>query len=114
MPTLPNFHLPKHNLVDTGRSKQNLKSAKSSQTTTVFDRYIFSDGICVQVWDIAEDAPKCVQEREMKLGRLHCAEGCPDAPFVVCMGGDKNSDNLKVLDVRESADGEWFALGRNI
>ena len=60
----------------------------------------------LQVWDIADDAPKCVQEREMKLGRLHCAEGCPDAPFVVCMGGDKNSDNLKVLDVRESADGE--------
>ena len=60
----------------------------------------------LKVWDIAEDKPKCVQEREMKLGRLHCAEGCPDAPFVVCMGGDKNSDNLKVLDVRESADGE--------
>ena len=62
--------------------------------------------LVLQVWDIADDSPKCVQEREMKLGRLHCAEGCPDAPFVVCMGGDKNSDNLKVLDVRESADGE--------
>ena len=67
---------------------------------------LFTDPLHPQVWDIAEDAPKCVQEREMKLGRLHCAEGCPDAPFVVCMGGDKNSDNLKVLDVRESADGE--------
>ena len=60
----------------------------------------------LQVWDIADDKPVCVQERELKLGRLHCAEGCPDAPFVVCAGGDKNSDNLKVLDVRESADGE--------
>ena len=65
-----------------------------------------------QVWDIAGDAPKCVQEREMKLGRMHCAEGCPDAPFVVCMGGDKNSDNLKVLDVRESADGEQLAIAK--
>ena len=108
MPTVPNLHI---------RNKPNDQTY--CQTTIIIDLFIFSDEIFVdllfiQVWDIADDAPKCVQEREMKLGRLHCAEGCPDAPFVVCMGGDKNSDNLKVLDVRESADGEWFPVGINI
>ena len=28
--------------------------------------------------------------------------GCPDAPFVIAMGGDKRSENFKVLDIRES------------
>jgi periodic tryptophan protein 1 len=60
----------------------------------------------MKVWDLTDAVPKCVQERDMKLGRLHCAEGCPDAPFVVCMGGDKSGDNMRVLDIRESADGE--------
>merc|ERR1712080_477125 len=35
-------------------------------------------------------------------GALHTVQACPDAPFVVCMGGDKPSDNFKVLDLRES------------
>ena len=28
-----------------------------------------------KVWDIADDKPVCVQEREMELGRLRCGEG---------------------------------------
>ena len=46
----------------------------------------------------------------MKLGRLHCVDQCPDAPFVIAMGGDKSSDNLKVLDVREAASGRECRL----
>merc|ERR1711994_910161 len=57
----------------------------------------------MKVWDISDNKPNCVQERNMKLGMIHCMAGCPDAPFVTVMGGDKSSDNLKVLDIREAA-----------
>jgi len=57
----------------------------------------------MKVWDIAGDQPAFVTEREVKLGQLHVLASCPDAPFVVCMGGDKSSDNFKVMDVRESS-----------
>ncbi|TRY73816.1 hypothetical protein TCAL_02578 [Tigriopus californicus] len=57
----------------------------------------------MKVWDIANHKPGCVQERAMALGQIHCLENCPDAPFVMCMGGDEPSNNLKVLDIRESA-----------
>merc|ERR1711915_413689 len=57
----------------------------------------------LKVWDINGDSPQFVTERDVKLGQLHACSPCPDAPFVVCMGGDKASDNFKVWDVRESA-----------
>jgi len=57
----------------------------------------------LKVWDIAGDTPQFVCERDVKLGQLQTLMACPDAPFVVCMGGDKSSDNMKVLDIRDSA-----------
>merc|ERR1719414_2809504 len=57
----------------------------------------------VKVWDITENNPTFVLERDPKLGTLHCLEGCPDAPFVVVAGGDKPDNNLKVFDIRENA-----------
>ncbi len=39
----------------------------------------------------------------MNLGDLHSLDGCPEAPFVVCVGDDLARDNLRVWDVRESA-----------
>lgn len=56
----------------------------------------------MKVWDIAGPQPSFVAERDVKLGALHTVQACPDAPFVVCMGGDKQSDNFKVHDLRES------------
>lgn len=56
----------------------------------------------MKVWDISESQPSFVFERDLNLGTLHTVQACPDAPFVVCMGGDKQSDNFKVLDLRES------------
>jgi len=56
----------------------------------------------MKVWDISGPQPSFVTERDVKLGALHTVQACPDAPFVVCMGGDKQSDNFKVLDLRES------------
>ena len=57
----------------------------------------------IKVWDIADGKPTCVHDQNMKLGMIHCMSGCPDAPFVTVMGGDKSSDNIKVFDVREAA-----------
>ena len=50
----------------------------------------------LKVWDVAGDSPEFVVERDVKLGQLHASASCPDAPFVVSMGGDKSSDNFKV------------------
>ena len=50
----------------------------------------------LKVWDVAGEAPVFVTERDIKLGELHDCAPCPDAPFVMVMGGDKTSDNLKV------------------
>jgi len=57
----------------------------------------------LKVWDISGVTPQFVSERGVKLGQLQTLASCPDAPFVVCMGGDKNSDNFKVLDIRENS-----------
>merc|ERR1712059_247265 len=52
-------------------------------------------GKAMKVWDIAGDQPVFVTERDVKLGELQVLGSCPDAPFVICMGGDKPSDNFK-------------------
>ena len=57
----------------------------------------------IKVWDIADGKPTCIEERNLKLGTLHSLDGCPDAPFVMVVGGDKPDNNLKVLDIRENA-----------
>ncbi len=59
----------------------------------------------LKVWDLANNKPECVVERPMNMGLLQCAEICPDAPFLVCVGGDKPQDNLRVWDIREAAAG---------
>ena len=50
----------------------------------------------LKVWDISGESPEFVVERDVNLGQLHACAPCPDAPFVVSMGGDKKSDNFKV------------------
>ena len=57
----------------------------------------------IKVWDIADGKPTCVHEQNMKLGMIHCMSGCPDAPFVTVMGGDKSSDNIKVFSALSDA-----------
>jgi len=42
-------------------------------------------------------------ERPLSLGLIQGVSGCPDAPFVIAVGGDKPSDNFKIMDIRESA-----------
>eukprot|EP00088_Acartia_fossae_P024420 TRINITY_DN25374_c0_g1_i1.p1 TRINITY_DN25374_c0_g1~~TRINITY_DN25374_c0_g1_i1.p1 ORF type:complete len:375 (-),score=82.31 TRINITY_DN25374_c0_g1_i1:206-1234(-) len=56
----------------------------------------------MKVWDILNDKPEFVMERQANLGLLQGLSGCPDAPFVIAMGGDQPSDNFRVFDIRES------------
>ena len=46
----------------------------------------------------------------MKIGTVHCVDSCQDAPFVIAAGGDNPSDNIKVLDIRENAAGQYLML----
>jgi len=57
----------------------------------------------LKVWDISGPQPAFVGERALGLGTLHTLSNCPDVPFVVAAGGDKSSDNFKVMDLRELA-----------
>jgi len=56
----------------------------------------------MRVWDIMGNKPEFVMEKKLSLGVLQSVVGCPDAPFVVALGGDEKSSNLKVLDIRDS------------
>eukprot|EP00088_Acartia_fossae_P040928 TRINITY_DN42682_c0_g1_i1.p1 TRINITY_DN42682_c0_g1~~TRINITY_DN42682_c0_g1_i1.p1 ORF type:complete len:558 (-),score=115.32 TRINITY_DN42682_c0_g1_i1:52-1725(-) len=58
---------------------------------------------CLRVWDVSGDQPSFVMEQHLKLGVLQTVVGCPDAPFVVGLGGDNQENNFKVFDIRESA-----------
>jgi len=56
----------------------------------------------MKVWDILNDKPEFVMEQPSKVGLIQGMSGCPDAPFVVAMGGDKPNENFRVLDIREN------------
>jgi periodic tryptophan protein 1 len=60
----------------------------------------------VKVWDIKDNKPSCVLEKDIRIGLIHSLEACPDAPFVFSMGGDTPSNNLHVWDIREAAVGK--------
>ena len=62
----------------------------------------------IKVWDISEDKPSCLMEKPTNIGLVHSLEVCPDAPFVVALGGDTPSHNLHVMDVRESSKGMYI------
>ena len=58
----------------------------------------------VKVWDIqTNDQPSCIMEKDLKIGMVHSAHNCPDAPFVFALGGDNPTHNMHVMDIRESA-----------
>lgn len=66
-----------------------------------------SDGM-LRTWDIADTkGPVFVSERPLHVGALQCLAACPEAPFVVCGGGDSKSNNFGVWEVMTtSAEGE--------
>ncbi|XP_078322317.1 periodic tryptophan protein 1 homolog isoform X2 [Crassostrea virginica] len=54
----------------------------------------------MKIWDIQDNRPSSVLERNLKLNQLFCVDACPEAPFVFAVGGEKE---IKVWDIRESA-----------
>ncbi|XP_066137795.1 periodic tryptophan protein 1 homolog [Euwallacea fornicatus] len=55
----------------------------------------------VKTWDFNdENLPTLINEREFKMGNIHCLELCPDSPFVIALGGDKKSSNFTVYDLQ--------------
>lgn len=54
----------------------------------------------MKIWDIQDNKPSTVLERNLRLNQLFCVDSCPEAPFVFAVGGEKE---IKVWDIRESA-----------
>ncbi|GAB6029535.1 rRNA-processing protein [Chamberlinius hualienensis] len=57
----------------------------------------------IKVWDITAEGPQFVYKHKAKLGKIFCLECSPDHPFVICGGGDKKGNNLKVIDIIDYA-----------
>jgi len=55
----------------------------------------------LKVWDLKGGRPECVVEKNFKIGPLHCAQFCPDAPMVVAVGGNKGC--FKLWDAKKAA-----------
>ena len=49
----------------------------------------------VKLWDLRDSKPECVVEKDFKIGAVHCAQFCPDAPLVVAVGGNKGQLRTK-------------------
>lgn len=61
-----------------------------------------SDDKTVKVWDVAENRPSLVVEKNPRLGSLFTLSASPDSAFVFAVGGDNKLDNFKVWDIRNS------------
>nr|XP_022920586.1 periodic tryptophan protein 1 homolog [Onthophagus taurus] len=58
-----------------------------------------SDGL-LKTWDFKDkDKPILVHEKDLKLGKVLSLDISPNSPFTVAAGGDKKSNNFKVLDL---------------
>ncbi|XP_064628695.1 periodic tryptophan protein 1 homolog [Lineus longissimus] len=53
----------------------------------------------VKVWDIQDNKPEMVMEKNFKLGGIQCISCCPDAPYAFAAGCEKD---VKVWDIREN------------
>ena len=63
----------------------------------------------IKIWDIQNEKPSFIEEHNPKLGRILSLSNCPDEPFVFCIGGDNQENNLKVFDIRNaSSNGKYY------
>ncbi|XP_013416611.1 periodic tryptophan protein 1 homolog isoform X2 [Lingula anatina] len=63
-----------------------------------------------KVWDIENNKPECILDKQLGMGELQCVADNPDAAFVFAIGGESA---LKVWDIRESAAVRKHFEGRN-
>ncbi|XP_014673009.1 PREDICTED: periodic tryptophan protein 1 homolog isoform X2 [Priapulus caudatus] len=61
---------------------------------------VSADRTC-KIWDLKDNKPECVLERDLHLGHLQCCTPCPDAPYIVAIGGEQSS--VKVWDIKDNA-----------
>ncbi|KAL3882781.1 hypothetical protein ACJMK2_029088 [Sinanodonta woodiana] len=87
----PVFTLSAHNEAVTGISLSS--HIPGLLVTTSSDRKF-------KVWDVMDNKPSLILEKDFKMGQLYCVDGCQEAPFVFAFGGEKD---VKVWDVRDSA-----------
>ncbi|XP_060076230.1 periodic tryptophan protein 1 homolog [Ylistrum balloti] len=87
----PLYTLSAHNKAVTGLALSS--SVKGLLTTASADQSL-------KVWDVLDNKPSLILEKDLKLNDLHCLCACPEAPFVFAVGGEKE---LRVWDIRSSA-----------
>lgn len=87
----PLYTLSAHNKAVTGLA---LSSSVKGLLSTI------STDQTLKVWDILDNKPSLILEKDLKLNDLHCLGACPEAPFVFAVGGEKE---LRVWDIRSSA-----------
>ncbi|XP_021362950.1 periodic tryptophan protein 1 homolog [Mizuhopecten yessoensis] len=87
----PLYTLSAHNKAVTGLA---LSSSVRGLLSTV------SADQTLKVWDVVDNKPSLILEKNLKLNELHCLGACPEAPFVFAVGGEKE---LRVWDIRSSA-----------
>lgn len=59
-----------------------------------------------KVWDIKDNKPDLVMEKEMKIGHIYAITACPDSPYVFAAGGANPDNHLYVWDAREHQEGK--------
>ena len=59
----------------------------------------------IKIWDVLNDKPRLIEEKNPKLGIIHTLTSCPNYPFVISAGGNNKENNFKVWDMRNSLKG---------
>ncbi|XP_071494540.1 periodic tryptophan protein 1 homolog [Diadema antillarum] len=54
-----------------------------------------------KVWDIQDNKPALIVSKDPKMGVINNAVFCPDSPFLVAMGGER--DSLRLMDLAQHA-----------
>jgi len=56
-----------------------------------------------KVWDIKNNCPALVAEKEMNIGHIYAISACQDSPYVFAAGGASPNNHLYVWDARDNA-----------
>ena len=88
--TEPLFTLSAHSQAVTGLS---LCSFTSTCLATA------SDDKTVKVWDIKDNKPSLVLEKNMQMGELQCCSFSPDSPLILAMGGERE---MRIINLQKN------------
>lgn len=59
-----------------------------------------ADGL-LKVWKYDSAGAQLVQEDELNVGRIQCADICDENGFTIAVGGDNRTKHLRLVDVRD-------------